>query len=136
MRLLVDTGIFVGFLNDEPNADFSGRLLEKIQDGKMEGFISTITIAEIFSIYHRVSERRTMQAKAYIESVIGDENIMPVFKEVSELAGKVKATHKVSLGDAVIIATAAILGCDYLVTLDREIKAVDLVKAREPKELT
>jgi len=29
MRVLIDTGIFVNFLNDEPKAEFSGKFLEQ-----------------------------------------------------------------------------------------------------------
>lgn len=135
MRVLIDTGVFVNFLNDEPKAEFSEKLLEQIQDGKIEGLISTISIAEIFSLYYRISEKRTMHAKSFVESIIEDDNIIPTFKPIAELAGKIKSSYKVSLGDSVIIATAMLAGCDCLVSLDPEIKKVDLVEVKHPREL-
>jgi predicted nucleic acid-binding protein len=135
MRVLIDTGIFVNFLNDEPKAEFSGKFLEQIQNKKIEGLISTITIAEIFSLYYKISERRTIRAKTYIESIIEGENIIPTFKSIAELAGKIKSGYKVSLGDSIIIATAILTGCDYLISLDPEIKKIDLIEVKEPKEL-
>jgi predicted nucleic acid-binding protein len=135
MRVLIDTGIFVNFLNDEPKAEFSGKFLEQIQNKKIEGLISTITIAEFFSLYYKISERRTIRAKTYIESIIEGENIIPTFKSITELAGKIKSGYKVSLGDSIIIATAILTGCDYLISLDPEIKKIDLIEVKEPKEL-
>ena len=135
MRVLVDTGIFINVLNDEPNAEFSEKLLQQIQNKKIDGLISTITLAEIFSIYYRISEKATIRAKVYVESIIEKDKIIPVFKSIAELGGKIKSKYKVSLGDAIIIATAVLANCDYLVSLDREIKKVNVIEVKEPKEL-
>jgi predicted nucleic acid-binding protein len=51
------------------------------------------------------------------------------------LAGKIKSSYKVSLADSIIIATAILTGCDYLISLDPEIKKIDLIEVKEPKEL-
>jgi predicted nucleic acid-binding protein len=135
MRVLVDTGVFINVLNDEPDAEFSEKLLRQIQNKKIDGLISTITLAEIFSIYYRINERATIRAKLYVESIIKEDKIIPVFKSVAEFGGKIKSKYKVSLGDAIIIATAMLMNCDYLVSLDREIRKVNLIEVKEPKEL-
>jgi len=135
MRVLVDTGIFISVLNDESDAESSADLLEKIHNKQIRGVISTITLSEILSIFYRISERRTIKAKIYVESVIGSKNIIPVFKAVAELAGKIKASHRLSLGDALIISTAMITGCNYITTRDPEIEAVNLIETRKPEEI-
>jgi predicted nucleic acid-binding protein len=135
MKVLIDTGIFVNFLNDEPKAEFSGKFLEQIQNKKIEGLISTITIAEIFSLYYKISEKKTIRAKTCIESIIEGENVIPTFKSIAELAGKIKSSYSISLGDSIIIATALLTGCNYLISLDPEIKKIDLIEVKEPKEL-
>jgi predicted nucleic acid-binding protein len=135
MKVLVDTGIFINVLNDEPNAEFSEKLLRQIQNKKIDGLISVITLAEIFSIYYRINERATIRAKIYIESIIEKDKIVPVFNSIAELGGKIKSKYKVSLGDAIIIATAILANCDYIVSLDREIRKVNLIEVKEPKEL-
>ena len=50
---------------------------------------------------------------------------------------RVKAEYRVSLGDAFIIATAVSIGCEYLVSLNSEIKQVDgkLIVVKEPRQL-
>ena len=69
--------------------------------------------------------------------MIGEDRIIPVTKGIAGGAGKIKAEYKMSLADALIVATTAMVGCDYLASLDPEIKQVDgkLVKIREPRQL-
>ena len=135
MRVFLDTGVFLNILNKESGYKSSVKLLEKIQDKKVEGFLSVITFAEMFSIYYRISKEKTNSAKNFVQSITGEENIVPVIRSIAELAGKIKAEYKVSLGDALIISTSIKIGCDYLVSFDPEIKNVGLVKVREPSEL-
>jgi len=135
MRVLVDTGIFINVLNDEPNAEFSEKLLQQIQNKKIDGLISTITLAEIFSIYYRINERATMRVKVCIESIIEKNKIIPDFKSIDELGGKIKSKYKESLCDAIIIAAAILANCDYIVSLDRGIRKVNLIEVKGPKEL-
>jgi predicted nucleic acid-binding protein len=137
MKALIDTGIFASVLNKEQGYQSSLEFLEKIRSRKIEGFISVITIAEIISIYQRVGEEETVIARASVEGLIGEERIVPVTKSIAELAGRVKAEFKVSLGDAFIAATAILIGCKYLVTLDPELRDVGLlIEAKAPNELT
>lgn len=135
MRVLVDTGIFINVLNKERGYESSVDFLEKIQRKEVEGFVSVITISEIISIFHRISEEETIIAKTYIESLIGEDRIIPIIKRIAEFAGRIKASYRISLGDSFIVATAILTGCEYLVSLDPEIKKVDLVEVKEPKEL-
>lgn len=81
-------------------------------------------------------KKKTNSAKNFVQSIIGEENTIPVISSIAELAGKVKAEYKVSLGDALIISTSIKTGCDYLVSFDPEIKNVGLVKVRKPSEFT
>jgi len=136
MKVLIDTGVFVTILNREKGYESSFDLLEKIKRKKIiQGFISVMTIAEIISIYRRLGEEETIVAKTSIESLIGEDGIIPITKQLAEFAGKLKAEYRVSLGDAFIIATALSIGCNYLVTLDSEIRAVNLIEVKSPKEL-
>jgi predicted nucleic acid-binding protein len=137
MKVLIDTGVFVNVLNKEKGFESSVRMLEKVRTQKLAGFISVMTIAEIVSIYRRLGEEETVVAKANMEALIGEDRIIPVTKGIAEAAGKIKAEYKMSLADALIVATSAMVGYDYLASLDPEIKQVDgkLVKIRDPKQL-
>ena len=135
MKVVVDTGVFVNVLNKEKGYENSFEFLEKIRQKKTEAFISVMTVAEIISIYRRLGEEETIMAKTNIESLIGEDRIVPVTKQLAELAGKVKADFRVSLGDAFIIATAISINCKYLVTLDPEIRTVNLIETKAPREI-
>lgn len=134
MKVLIDTGVFVRVLNKEKGYEDSLAFLEKVRTKKVEGFVSLMTIAEVISIYYRTGEEETLIAKAGIESVIGEDRIVPITKEIAELAGKTKASYRMSLGDAFIVATAISIGCECVVSLDPEVKQIDgkLIKVREP----
>ena len=137
MKILIDTGVFVSVLNKEGGHENSLGLLEKVRQGKMEGFISVMTIAEIISIFARLGEEETLVAKASIESLMGEDRIVPVTKQLAEAAGRIKADYGMSLADAFIIATALLIDCKCLATMDPEIRQVDgkLIGVKEPKEL-
>jgi predicted nucleic acid-binding protein len=135
MKVLVDTGIFVNVLNGESDAESSANLLQKIYNRKIHGVISTIALSEILAIFYRIDENTTVKAKIYVESIIGAKSIIPVFKSVAELAGKIKAGHKLSLGDALIISTAILTDCDYVITRDPEIETVQIINTRKPEEI-
>ncbi len=134
MKVLIDTGIFVNVLNEESDSESSARLLKKVHDKQIQAVISTITLSEILSIFYRISERRTMKAKIYVETIVGSKNIIPVFRAVAEVAGKIKASYRLSLGDALIVSTAILTGCDYITTRDREIEAIPMIESRRPEE--
>jgi hypothetical protein len=69
MKVLIDTGIFVNVLNGESDSESSARLLKKVHNKQIQGVISTITLSEILSIFYRISERRTIKAKIYVEII-------------------------------------------------------------------
>lgn|SRR5574341_1497124 len=134
MKVLFDTRIFVNVLNEESDSESSARLLKKVHSKQIQAVISTITLSEILSIFYRISERRTLKAKIYVETIVGSKNIIPVFRAIAELAGKIKASYRLSLGDALIVSTAVLTGCDYITTRDREIEAVPVIESRRPEE--
>lgn len=137
MKILIDTGVFVSVLSKEKSYENSLNLLEKVRQGRIEGFVSVMTVAEIISIFSRLGEEETIVAKASIESLVGEDRIVPVTKRLAEVAGKIKADYRMSLADAFIVATAILIGCRHVVTTEPEIKQVDnkLIGVREPKEL-
>jgi len=134
MKVVIDTGIFINILNKEHGYEYSVEFLNKIRKKEIEGFISVATIAEIVSLFYKISERDTSIANAYIESIIGKDKIVPIVRNIAELAGRIKSSYKISLGDAFIVATAVLMGCDYMISQDPEIKKIDLIDVKGPKE--
>ena len=136
MKTLVDTCIFINVLEDEPGADESHAFLEKILKGKITGFVSVITIAELYSRYGKVSDRAASFAKGLILRIIDEKNVIPVLLLVAESAGKLKVKYpKLSLTDSLILATALLMRCDALITRDPALAGVEEIKVLRPEEV-
>ncbi len=134
VKVFVDTTVFVSVLNKEDGYENSALFLEKILQKKIDGFISVTMIAELLSLYYKISEKEAIISKTYIESIFAEEKIIPVLKDIAEAAGKIKAAYKTSLGDALIIASALAVKCDHLVALDAGMKT-GLIDVKEPKDM-
>ncbi|MDE1871283.1 MAG: PIN domain-containing protein [Candidatus Micrarchaeota archaeon] len=105
MRYLFDTSSLIAFFNEEKGADFVKKLLEGIEHGVSEGFVSTITLTELFYIFYAKTKGST--AKDVIETIVKSKlKILPVDISTSLLAGKYK-TRAIPLADALIAANAS-----------------------------
>lgn len=136
MRVTIDTCIFMNVLNDEPGADASQVLLRKVLKGEVGGLISVITIAELFSLCGKISERAAARAKGLVVRIVGEENVAPVLIQVAELAGRLKTKYRgVSLGDSLILATAILSGSDAVITRDPALAVVKEIKALRPEDV-
>ena len=135
VRVFVDTGIFVSVLNREARYEYAAKFLKKVANREIDAFISVVTLSEILSIYSRINEKEAVAAKTYIESIFGEDRILPILKDTAEIAGKIKAKNKMSLGDSFIVASAIEIGCDYVVSLDSEIKNQNMIKTKTPDAL-
>ncbi len=136
MRVVIDTCIFMNVLNDEPGANASQALLREVLKGEVDGLISVITIAELFSIYGKISERAAARAKGLVVRIVGEENVAPVLIQVAELAGRLKTKYGgVSLGDSVILATAILSGSDAVITRDPALIVVEEIKVLRPEDV-
>jgi predicted nucleic acid-binding protein len=136
MRVVIDTCIFMNVLNDEPGANASQALLRKILKGEVDGLISVITIAELFSLYGKINERAAARAKGLVVRIVGEENLAPVLIQVAELAGRLKTKYRgVSLGDSLILATAILAGSDAVITRDPALTVVEEIKVLRPEDV-
>lgn len=136
MRAAIDTCIFMNVLNDEPGADASQALLRKVLKGEVNGLISVVTIAELFSLYSKISEKGAARAKGLVVGIVGEENVAPVLIQVAELAGRLKAKYRgVSLGDSLILATAILSGSDAVITRDPALTVVEEIKVLRPEDV-
>jgi hypothetical protein len=97
--VVVDTDIFVNHLRGVEKArDF----LRQIEKGKVEGFFSTITEAELFSgkRMNSLSEQRK------VSRLLGIIKRVQVDSKIARKAGEIRRMHDVLLPDAIIAATA------------------------------
>ncbi|KKQ41427.1 MAG: nucleic acid-binding protein [Microgenomates group bacterium GW2011_GWC1_37_8] len=97
--LLVDTSVIIDYLRRK---DKENSLIYKLSK-KLDLKVSIITHAELYagkSIWEKVPARKTL------EVLFTGIKILPITKDLSIQAGKIKAEHSISLIDAIIAATS------------------------------
>jgi predicted nucleic acid-binding protein len=117
---VLDTSAVVALTDDEPGADTVERLLR--QGGKIELRLSTVTLMELY--YVAIRKHGTGAAARLIATV----KAWPVtWVEPTERillqAGRLKADYRLSFADAIIAATAKLVGAT-LVHKDPEFLAL------------
>ncbi len=74
-KLLFDTHAFLAFFNREEGSETIKNLLEMIQGGNVEGFVATITLAELAYIYARKTDTGT--ARLRVMQIISEKTGYP-----------------------------------------------------------
>lgn len=104
MTVVFDAEPLLAFSFDEPGAGEVERRLDRVYDGELDGYISTINLAE----FRYIATRKTSVAQA--DAHIDDLRDMGVTEypvdDCWEAASDVKATYSPSLGDAYAVAAA------------------------------
>jgi len=67
MKFLLDTKALIAFFNDEEGAKNVEKILKEIDENKAGGFVSAITLTEVYYLYSR--ERSADFAKMRIEQI-------------------------------------------------------------------
>ncbi|MHA1505869.1 MAG: PIN domain-containing protein [Candidatus Asgardarchaeia archaeon] len=123
MRYLLDTKALVAFFNDEDGADFVERILKDVDEGKVEGFVSSITLTEIYYLYSRRMGRDI--AKKRVEQIIfSNLRIVAIDEKVALKAGEYKI-RAIPIADALIAASACSIGAK-IVTDDKHFEGLDV----------
>ncbi len=121
-RYVLDTSAILAFLGGEPGADRVERLLRGTRTGRHEVLVCSITLMELFYTAMRAkgedaAVRLLALVKAWpLEWVYPDEKVLLQ-------AGRLKASHRLSVADALVAAVARIQGAT-LVHKDPELEAL------------
>ncbi|MCD6456588.1 MAG: PIN domain-containing protein [Methanophagales archaeon] len=100
----MDTKALIAFFNNEEGAKNVEKILKEIDENKAEGFVSAITLTEIYYLYSR--ERGEDFAKRKIEQIkLSNLKMVVIDDEIAIKAGvyKIKA---IPIADALIAASA------------------------------
>jgi predicted nucleic acid-binding protein len=102
--LLFDTHALLTYLNDENGSETIDNHLNNVENGTSNGYISSITIAELAYIYNRNDKKS--EGEACIHALLNTSlEIITVDTDIAISAGNLKK-RKISLADAIIAATA------------------------------
>ena len=129
MKYILDTKTLIAFFNNENGAKNVEKILNDVDENKAEGFVSAITLTEIYYLYAR--ERGDDFAKRKIEQIKLSNLMMVVInEEIAIKAGEYKI-KAIPIADALIAASAYFVGAK-VVTDDEHFEkmGVGVVKFR------
>lgn len=120
---ILDSSAFLALFEDEDGSETVHKLLEQAIRGEIIVFVSFVSFIEIFYIIFREKgeEEANKQIKLMDQLAI---TRVESSQELGLIAGKLKATHKISFADAWIAATAIFYNAT-LVHKDPEFEQVE-----------
>ncbi len=125
MELVLDSSALLCYFKNERGADKVEAILKDAESDRREAHISAVTLAETKAVLARFFDlERATSITAGIKSSL---SIIPVTAEIAELAGELKFKHskqELSMADAIIAATALIIG-STLLTTDSDFKNIE-----------
>ena len=133
MKIILDTMPLIGYFKGEEGYERVRDLIRKIEEGDIDGFISAITLIEVYYIYFReageeIAVMRTDQLR------FSSLQIVPIDDRLALLAGEIKGKHAIPIADAMIGATAMILD-GVLVSDDGHFEEIEGLKVLKVSEL-
>lgn len=103
-RLLFDTHAFLAFFNREEGSECIMKHMVSIQNEEAEGFVATITLAELAYIYTRKADTSVARHRV-LQIQHSKLNLIPLTAEIAVDAGTIKRPG-ISVADAIIAASA------------------------------
>ena len=123
MKYLLETKALIAFFNDEDGAENVEKILNDIDKNKAEGFVSPITLTEVYYLYSRRNGERV--AKKRIEQIkLSNLKMVVIDAEIAIKAGEYKI-KAVPIADALIAASAYSVGAK-VVTDDEHFEHLDV----------
>jgi PIN domain nuclease of toxin-antitoxin system len=125
MNYTLDACALLAFLNDEAGSEIVEGLLDKSRSGEYSLHISIVNLLEVYYAELRDKGEEiadiVLDAVRYYSVYIIDTISEPVFRE----AARLKTTYKMSLGDAIGLATAAELQAQFVSSDHHELESVE-----------
>ena len=120
-RLLFDTHAFLAFFNREEGSECIRTYFDAIQNGDTEGFVATITLAELSYIYTRKADAPFARYRV-LQIQHSKLHLIPLTAEIAVDAGTIKRPG-ISVADAIIAASALSVDAS-VVTNDKHFSAM------------
>ena len=120
---VLDSSAFLTLFEDEKGAETVQKLLERAKKEEVAIFVCFATFAEVFYITFREQGQEEARKRVKLMSRLAITRVESS-EELGLIAGRLKATHKLSFADAWIAATA-ILYDSILVHKDPEFEQLE-----------
>ncbi|MBM3239568.1 type II toxin-antitoxin system VapC family toxin [Candidatus Poribacteria bacterium] len=122
-KYLLDSSAFFALFEDEAGAATVQELLAKAQKGDIIIFSSFVSYTEVFYVTYQEEGEEEAQRRVNLMKRLTIKRV-DSSEELGLIAGKLKATEKISFADAWVAATAIMLDA-ILVHKDPEFEALE-----------
>lgn len=124
-EVLFDTSVLIDHLRGVTAAT---ALIKSVKEGRIIGYISALTEAELFAGKDSESEQKA----ALLENLLALFESIAVNPEIARRAGMLRLKHGVELADAVIGATALNLRCKLYTKNVKDFAKMKEISVQEP----
>jgi predicted nucleic acid-binding protein len=120
-----DTSPFIYFVERHPTyLDLLRELFQQIDDGRMQGFASVVTLTEVLTMPKQHLNRTLETEYRNIPLSSRYFTLIPIDSAIAESAAELRARHRLGTPDALQIAAALSAGCQAFITNDRALRRV------------
>ena len=120
-----DTSVLIDHLR---NVGKATELIERVRDGLIIGYVSTLTEAELFAGKDSGDDKK----RALLIELLNLFNKIEVDEGVARVGGEFRRKYGVSLSDAIIAATAFMVRCGLLTQNARDFRRIREIKTEQP----
>jgi predicted nucleic acid-binding protein len=133
-RVLIDTNVFLAARAPrEAGHEAARRLLDAVDDGRLEAVVSVVTLAELRAGFTGAQVPALWTPFLSHVRASRSYSIEPVDEAIAIAAGELRESAHLTLPDALIVATARLRGADFLATQDQDLlRAKSSVPSRRP----
>ena len=117
MKACLDTNVFIAIKNKEEHSESCEKILNAIENHRIEGAISTIVIAEILVGFYQNNE--IDEADRFLNNLLLSFEIIPVDINIALKAAQVRANFGIKFPDAIIAASTIHSNSDIFITRDQ-----------------
>ncbi|MFO8020587.1 MAG: PIN domain-containing protein [Promethearchaeia archaeon] len=123
MKIGIDTNIFLNVKNKEkPFFKFSKKILDAIDQGKLDAVVSVVIIAELTVKYYQ--EGQIKEKEEFISTLYANSHyeIINLDLSIADKTGKLRSRVNLKLPDCIIIASCLQNEASCLITNDGDFK--------------
>ena len=131
MKVNLDTNIFLAVKNKEPDYEYCERIIDEIEDKKIDSIMSTIVLAEILVGFFQNNEKD--EASRFASSALLNYDLISVDQDIAQKAAYIRAQYNIKLPDALISATTILSESDFFITNDKPLLKKQKIKKITPK---
>ena len=126
---ILDACALIAYFNDEQGADVILDCLQGLSDGSVMLLMHKINLLEVYYGFYR-ERGKTLANEMFIDVITSGISIIDnISNAVFATAGRLKSSHKISLGDAVLLAQASASGAAVLTCDHHEFEPISLIES-------